>query len=64
MPKKKNTTQWVDVSLHTALAGCSCGYRDIQTTRRAAWATLHQHVLRAHPGESQYVIDRLRRGAQ
>ena len=53
-------TVWVDVSLHTALAGCSCGWRTLHTTRHEAWTAITNHLHHAHPGESKYAGDRTR----
>jgi hypothetical protein len=52
------TRQWVDQGDRTTLALCSCGWRELRTTRSDAWAAAHTHTQIAHPGETEYTAHR------
>jgi hypothetical protein len=41
--------QSVEASASSCLAICSCGWRDITTSRRSAWLLNLTHARRAHP---------------
>ena len=43
-------TQRVDATEYTAVAVCTCGWRDIAATRIEAREMIHTHVLACHPG--------------
>lgn len=49
----------LDGTPHSVVVTCSCGWRDVTTTRASGHIIAAAHELRAHPG--QHVADDARR---
>lgn len=44
--------QTVEATPSSALAICSCGWRDINASKSSAWASAYAHAQRAHQGDN------------
>lgn len=51
--------QWVDTSPASALAVCSCGWRELRYTKADAWAAASAHAIHAHYGDNSRTTSRM-----
>lgn len=52
--------QWVDYSTTSCLAVCSCGWRELRTSKPDAWAAAAAHAIHAHYGDNSRTTSRMR----